>query len=151
MKSFLKDEGGAAAIEFAFTAPILIFVALGGIAIGMALWQWNSLQSAAKLTARCAALQSFACAEVPAGCTADDAGVCYAVDQVRAITFNGGISESDVAIDRGDSVNGVSVTTVSINEPFELLSSSFTLKAKASFPNSGGGVASTSAAPVAAD
>jgi len=135
MKHFLRNEDGAAAIEFAVTAPLLIFVTLSGVVIGLALWQWNGLQSAAKGAARCVALNSVACGKVSAGCKSGDAGVCYAMDQARAIGIGPGIDETNVVINRNDTIDGMSVTTVSINQPFTLLSSSFTLKAKASFPN----------------
>jgi len=147
MKQFLKNEDGAAAIEFALTAPLLIFVALTGMVIALATWQWNNLQSVAESTARCVALQSMLCEKVSAGCASSDAGVCYAVGQARAMSFDSGISESDIAINRNDTVGGVSVATVSIRQPFSLISSSYMLTAKASYPSGGGTTPSTGGQP----
>ena len=135
MKRFLKSQDGVAAIEFAFTAPILIFTALGGIVIGTALWQWNSLQSVARATARCVALNSTRCESVPAGCSSGDAGICYALAQAQQFSLDSRINVSDIVIDRAATINGMSVTTVSIRQPFGLLAASFMLTAKASYPN----------------
>jgi len=134
VSGFLRNENGAAAIEFGLTAPLMILAALAGMVIGLAVWQWNSLQTVAAETARCVALNSTLCQTV-------DAGTSYAVDRAKGLSFDNGISGSDIAINGNDSIDGVAVTTVSIRHPFALLSSSFTLKAKASFPNSGNAAA----------
>ena len=140
---FSSDENGAVAIEFAATAPILIFTAISGIVISMAIWQWNNLQGIAADTARCVALKSAACQTLPAGCTAGDPGICYAVDRAKSLSFDREITESNINISQENDAGGTSVVRVSIAQPFKLLSSSFTLNAEASFP----AVAGVSASP----
>ncbi|MCL2714725.1 MAG: pilus assembly protein [Alphaproteobacteria bacterium] len=135
IRRFHDDRDGVAAIEFAITAPLLIMTTLAGIGCAMALWHWNSLQSVARTTARCVALNSVLCEAVPAGCASGDAGVCYALAQVKDLSFDQTLTGSQITINRNDSIDGTAMTTVSITQPFSLLLTSYTLTATSSFPN----------------
>jgi len=134
-RRFRTNSDGVAAIEFAITAPLLIMTTILGIGCSMALWHWNSLQSVARTTARCVALNSILCEKVPAGCASGDPGICYALSQVNDLSFDHTLEGSQIAINRTDDRNGTSVTTVSITQPFSLLLTSYKLTATASFPN----------------
>lgn len=58
MKRLLRDRRGVAALEFAIVGVAFVMLLLGTIQIGLLWWTKNGLQTAAMLTARCAALGS---------------------------------------------------------------------------------------------
>lgn len=60
-----RDVGATAAIEAAFVLPALLLFILGTVEFGRALWIQSSLQYAVTAAARCAALGSPACTNVP--------------------------------------------------------------------------------------
>jgi len=135
IRRFHDDRDGVAAIEFAITAPLMLMTTILGIGCAMLVWHWNSLQSVARTTARCVALNSVLCEQVPAGCASSDAGVCYALAQVKELSFNQSLTSSQITINRNDSLDGTAMTTVSITQPVSLLLTSYTLTATSSFPN----------------
>jgi Flp pilus assembly protein TadG len=55
-----NDLRGAAAVEFAIVAGLLITVIFGGLQLGLVFWTLNGLEMTATMTARCAALGSCA-------------------------------------------------------------------------------------------
>jgi Flp pilus assembly protein TadG len=56
----LGEQGGAAAVEFAFTAPMAILLTVGAMEVGRAVWAHASIHHAAKETARFAAVRGAA-------------------------------------------------------------------------------------------
>jgi Flp pilus assembly protein TadG len=60
-RELIRDEDGAAAVEFAITSPVY-FLALFGLAqVGLWLWSDFSLQRAVDVASRCAALLTSTC------------------------------------------------------------------------------------------
>ena len=53
MKAWLRDRGGATAVEFAMIAPVLLLFVFGILEFGRALWVHNALQQTAIAGARC--------------------------------------------------------------------------------------------------
>lgn len=51
-KAFIEDTGGAVAVEFAVTAPILVFLALGAAEIGRAVQHHHTVEKSARDAAR---------------------------------------------------------------------------------------------------
>lgn len=56
--SLLRDSSGAAAVEFAMIAPMLITMVLGVMQLGLAMYSYNSLRGAANDIARYAVIQT---------------------------------------------------------------------------------------------
>lgn len=52
MNSFVRDRSGAGALEFALVAPVLIFMIIGIMQIGLALQRGSTVQWAAERAAR---------------------------------------------------------------------------------------------------
>jgi Flp pilus assembly protein TadG len=61
-KSFLRDQGGATAVEFAFTAPAFLALVGGIIEIGLLLYTQVALQHGVEAAARCASVNTHTCA-----------------------------------------------------------------------------------------
>jgi Flp pilus assembly protein TadG len=59
-----KDKSGAAAIEFALTAPGFLMLFTGILVCGLLLWTQMSLQHGAERAARCASVNSDVCGTV---------------------------------------------------------------------------------------
>jgi Flp pilus assembly pilin Flp len=57
----LRDRAGAAAIEFAILAPIMLVVMIGVIEFGRMLWVENALQYAVAQAARCMSIDVTIC------------------------------------------------------------------------------------------
>lgn len=55
-------RSGAVAIEYGFVLPVLLLFIFGIIDIGRLLWTFTTLSRATEATARCAAVNSTACA-----------------------------------------------------------------------------------------
>ena len=58
---FLSDVRGAAAIEFAFTAPAFLVIAFGMIEACFLLWTQFSLQQGVDMGARCGSVNTTMC------------------------------------------------------------------------------------------
>lgn len=56
-ESFLADESGGPAVEFAFVAPFLIMITVGIIDVGRAVWTSTTLENVAREGARYAAVR----------------------------------------------------------------------------------------------
>ena len=121
-------------MEFAILAPTMILTPYIMAQICLTIWQWNTLQQVANLTARCAALGSTACASVTTGCTSSDAAVCYAETTAKAYGVSN-VQDSDVEVDHNQSLNSVSFTTVTIKRSTTIVGQTFALCSSASFPN----------------
>jgi Flp pilus assembly protein TadG len=61
-----KDERGAGAIEFAFTAPAFFAIVIDIIEFGLLLWTQIGLQHGAEMAARCASVNPGICGSVSA-------------------------------------------------------------------------------------
>jgi Flp pilus assembly protein TadG len=57
----LRENRGAAAVEFAMTVPILLLAMLGIIEFGRVLWAQNALHYAVEDAARCATIDVTTC------------------------------------------------------------------------------------------
>jgi Flp pilus assembly protein TadG len=57
----LDERGGAAAVEFAMTVPILLLAMMGIIEFGRVLWAQNALHFAVEEAARCATIDVTIC------------------------------------------------------------------------------------------
>ena len=60
-KGFLANIGGAAAIEFAFTAPVFFMLVGGLIEVGLLLFTQVALQHGAEAAARCGSIDTNNC------------------------------------------------------------------------------------------
>jgi|APMI01.1.fsa_nt_gi Flp pilus assembly protein TadG len=58
---FIRDESGAAAVEFGLTSPIYIFVLFGVFQISIWLWTDFALHRGVEAAARCAAVTPSIC------------------------------------------------------------------------------------------
>ncbi|MDE2183980.1 MAG: pilus assembly protein [Alphaproteobacteria bacterium] len=61
MKSFGRDVGGAAALEFALTAPAFFAFIIGIITTGLAIYAQLALQHSVEMAARCASVNTTTC------------------------------------------------------------------------------------------
>jgi Flp pilus assembly protein TadG len=61
LRRALEECGGAAAVEFAMTVPILLVAMLGLIEFGRVLWAQNALHFAVEEAARCATIDVTIC------------------------------------------------------------------------------------------
>lgn len=81
--SFRKNDEGVTAVEFAFVAPAFLMLLFGIMQLSIWVLSAVSVQHAAELAARCAAVKSSACGCTSAGCSV--AGVQrFAASQVVA-------------------------------------------------------------------
>ncbi|HJW41695.1 MAG TPA: TadE/TadG family type IV pilus assembly protein [Rhizomicrobium sp.] len=62
MRKMLKDERGAAAVEFAIVGPVYIILTIGILYTCLVLFSVASMQYAVEQAARCAGVNSTACA-----------------------------------------------------------------------------------------
>jgi len=60
-RDIIMDQQGAAAIEFAITAPAFFIVLFGIILAGLLLWTQFSLQHGVEMAARCATVNTNLC------------------------------------------------------------------------------------------
>jgi Flp pilus assembly protein TadG len=60
-RQLIRDDLGAAAVEFALTVPVLLLLLLGVSEFGRLLWTQNSIQYAVEQAARCAAFKLNGC------------------------------------------------------------------------------------------
>lgn len=58
LKSFIRNQGGAAAAEFAVILMLLIMLTFVIMDLGYALWQWNNAEKAAQFGSRLAAIST---------------------------------------------------------------------------------------------
>jgi Flp pilus assembly protein TadG len=61
LRRALDERGGAAAVEFAMTVPILLVAMLGIVEFGRVLWAQNALHFAVEEAARCATIDVTTC------------------------------------------------------------------------------------------
>lgn len=58
---FLGARGGATAVEFAITLPLLVMILFGIVEVGRALWTQNALHYSVEQAARCASIDKIDC------------------------------------------------------------------------------------------
>jgi Flp pilus assembly protein TadG len=95
-RRFVRDRGGAATVEFALTALVLLVLVMGMIELGTLAWVWQALQSAAWEAARCAGINASSCANVT---TAPSNTASYAV--TAAQTRGLAVTSGDVSVTTG--------------------------------------------------
>jgi len=61
LRRLAREQSGAAAIEFAFVLPLLVFLILGSIWIGMLVFTVTSLDNSVQSAARCSAVNEQLC------------------------------------------------------------------------------------------
>jgi hypothetical protein len=105
----LRSRRAISTIEFAILAAVLIPLTSSIIELGLLLWTQTAIQSVASLTARCAAISSPQCTNVPA----------YAVTLSNNWTLSGAINTGNVTVTATATCNTASGTfqTVSITVP----------------------------------
>lgn len=104
------DCRAATAIEFALCGSLFLLLVIGFFELGLALWMMGALQSAAALTARCAAIGSSDCPDPQQ----------FAVSTAQSWTFWSVISRDEVSVASSSTCNGVAGTfeRVTITCPF---------------------------------
>ena len=133
---FRRDERGATAVEFAFVGPPFLLLLFGVMQV--AIWALSavSLQHAAEVAARCAALKSSQCGCAAAGGCTVEAVRQYAVARATGLTIPpeaftvSGLAAKDPC--GGVKVTG-SFTAFSVTQGFGL--PTYTAEASACYPN----------------
>ena len=87
-------------VEFALVGGIMMLATFGTLDLGLLLWTQNALQSTAALAARCAAIASPLCPNVPN----------YAVSMANAWTMPGLIAANNVTVTSVGTCNGATGT-----------------------------------------
>ena len=83
--SFRRDERGVTAVEFALVGPLFLMLLFGVMQVSIWVLSAVSLQHAAEIAARCAAVKSTQCSCTSAGCTVS--GIqAYAADQATGLS-----------------------------------------------------------------
>jgi len=100
LRPLVRDTRGVTALELGLIAPALLTLTFGAIEVGLLVpWVQGGLQSVAATTARCGAIGSSACSNVPS----------YAVSQAGTWIMPGVITTSNVtATSAATSCKGVS-------------------------------------------
>lgn len=106
---FRDDERGATAVEFALVGPLFLLVIFGVMQVSIWVLAGVSLQHAAEMAARCAAVRSSACSCTASGCT-DDGIKTYAASQVVALTVAKQAFTTSGVVGAKDACGGVLVT-----------------------------------------
>jgi len=61
IRKLLRQDNGATAVEFAFTAPLFMALIFGIVESGLAIWTQFGLENAVEAAARCAAVTTAVC------------------------------------------------------------------------------------------
>ena len=61
LREFSRQNSGATAVEFAFTAPLFIALVFAVIESGLALWTQFGLEHGVEVAARCASINTATC------------------------------------------------------------------------------------------
>jgi len=99
-----QDRAGSVAVEFAMISGALLMFTLGTIELGLTFWSLGVLQNTAEQTARCAAIASPNCTNVPQ----------FAVNTATPMLFTGALATTDVTVTKNTSCNGVAGTYVKV-------------------------------------
>jgi len=87
-------------VEFALVGGMMMLTTFGTLDLGLLLWTQNALQSTAALAARCAAIASPLCPDVPN----------YAVSMANGWTMPGIIAANNVTVASVGTCNGATGT-----------------------------------------
>jgi Flp pilus assembly protein TadG len=126
LRTLVRAQNGATAVEFALVAPVFLTLLFGIIEFGHALWAQQALQQTAISGARCMALPQSACASAGTYSPTDTA------TYIQQVASQWGLSLSSGDIIQNNSCGGssgfsqVSLTMTVIGIP---------LTATACFPN----------------
>jgi Flp pilus assembly protein TadG len=104
MRSLYKDISGNSAVEFALTAPVLLFMVLGALEYGMMFYTQASMQHAARDSVRQVSLGQLTDANAPAY-------VCGNVPSWAEADCSASVTHSNAADPKTD------VITVAVNVP----------------------------------
>lgn len=101
---------GTAALEFAIVCGVFLPLAIGTVEVGLVLWTWNGLQTAAELTARCAAIGSPDCPDPRQ----------FAVNTAESWTVSAISTVQDVVVTTSSGCNGApgGFTSVTISSTY---------------------------------
>ncbi len=102
LRRLRRERRGVYALEFTFISVILFTLMFAVLELGFIIWTLNSMQSAALMGARCAALGSPDCPNVPA----------YVAAAVGEWLVPDSVSASDVTVTTAGSCNGSPGTAV---------------------------------------
>lgn len=123
LRTFVRTQRAAAALEFALVAVVFIPLCLATIQVGIVIWTLGALQTAVSLSARCAALSGEACQSIPG----------YAVVSAETWTYPGVITTANVTpAPHTTCVGGVLFMVVTItSDPYSFagISAAFNLPA----------------------
>ena len=92
-------RSGTAALEFALTAPILIFLVFACLEGGRLFWTWQALQLASDQTARCVAIGSSLCPNPSS----------YAISTFNALGVQGLVAANVVVDNKPQTITDASV------------------------------------------
>ena len=95
---FAAQTRATTSVEFALVGSMMLMATFGTLDLGILLWTQNALQSTASLAARCAAISSPLCTDVPS----------YAADLANDWIMSGAISAADVRLTSVGTCNGAS-------------------------------------------
>jgi Flp pilus assembly protein TadG len=95
---FAAQTRATTSVEFALVGSMMLMATFGTLDLGILLWTQNALQSTASLAARCAAISSPLCTDVPS----------YAADLANYWIMSGAISAGDVRVTSVGTCNGAS-------------------------------------------
>jgi len=125
MKRFLVDDRGGPALDLALAVPAFLVIVLGVLGVAFVLWTENSIQSAAAQAARCAVVDSFACATAS---QIQNAAVGWALGAP--------ISTANVTVNLSATcANGISGKAVAITYTTTFFVISTTMSAESCYPN----------------
>ena len=101
-KRGIEDERGAAVVEFALVAPVLIMIMMGVVQLGLLLHQQQGLHAAAREGARRGSFPDTTAAEIQTAVNSSLTGINFANPPVVTITPNTAIPcdgvEEDVTV-----------------------------------------------------
>jgi Flp pilus assembly protein TadG len=99
LRRLRRDAKGAAALDFALSASVLLLLVIGAVELGTVVWTWQALESTANDVARCAAVNVTTCGNVTSS-TAE--AVTYATG-TAAPARGLNLGASNVAVSTGTS------------------------------------------------
>lgn len=133
MRNLFRHKGGATAVEFAIVAPVFLFMIIGIMACGLAIWSRNVINDVATEAARCIAVGNTDCTVAAANCV-DSVAVCYVI-RLASDRGLGGLAAAGISIETAATIGAASFTRVTINHVFEVAGYTMNLSATESFPN----------------
>lgn len=140
MRGWLKDRGGATAVEFAMIAPVLLMFVFGILEFSRAMWVHNALQQTAIAGARCEGISQSSVASTAACNGSSVTGYVQSVATGWGIT----VPASGITVSANTTCAGATgFSAVTINYTFQTavpqvlgsMASGVPMSANACFPN----------------